>query len=558
MSLAILNTLTPKPAHVVAQPGVFEFKPPVGVWVEAGAGAVAALAQAELGRATGLAFQPADASTAQLRLRLTGDEATSEGYTLTVSAAAVEIAAPSSAGLLNGFFTLRQLLPAANWRLAPLPGVAWSAPCCTIEDAPRFGWRGCMIDVVRHFAPKHTILRFIDLLAMHHFNRLHLHLTDDQGWRVEIKAFPKLTEIGAHRPNTGLGFATSASDPHDGTPHGGYYTQDDLREIVAYAAARGVTVVPEIDLPGHARALVAAYPEFGCLDAPVEVATYFGISRDLVNPLPHTMAALETILEEVLAIFPSPWLHVGGDEAPLDQWRNSAEIRAYMTRLGIDSAEALRTHFTAQLAAFLAARGRRMVGWDEIIHYGGLAPDSVIMSWRGEKGGMKAAQAGYDVVMAPVFPTYFDYAQDVGADEPLAIGDGATLEDVYTYEPAARWPDAATFARVLGVQCQLWREVILDDAHLEYMAFPRACALAEVAWCTQRDDFATFQARLAHHLLRLDAYGVNYRPLTGPRPWQKGGTGRKAHQPRFNLKEALANLDQWAESGEPPAEHLAA
>ncbi|HHY57166.1 MAG TPA: beta-N-acetylhexosaminidase [Chloroflexi bacterium] len=557
MSLDTLNTLTPKPAHVAALPGTFTFTSPVGVWTDAGAGDVAALVQAELGRAAGLAFQPADAASAQLVLRLTGDEANSERYTLTVNTHRVEIVAPATAGLIHGFFTLRQLLPAANWRAAPLPGVAWSAPCCTIEDAPRFGWRGCMLDVVRHFAPKQTILRFVDLLAMHHFNRLHLHLTDDQGWRVEIKAFPKLTEIGAHRPNTGLGFATSTADPHDGTPHGGYYTQDDLREIVAYAAVRGVTVVPEIELPGHARALVAAYPEFGCLETPVEVATYFGISRDLINPLPHTVAALEKILEEVIAIFPSPWLHVGGDEAPLDQWRSSPQIRAYMASLGIANAEALRTHFTAQLTAFLAAHGRRMVGWDEMIHYGGLAPDSVIMSWRGEKGGMKAAQAGYSVIMAPVFPTYFDYAQDTGSDEPLAIGDGATLEDVYTYEPSARWPDTASFAKVLGVQCQLWREVILDDAHLEYMAFPRACALAEVGWSAQCDDFADFQARLGQHLQRLDAYGVNYRPLAGPRPWQKGGAGRKAHQPRFNLKEALAHLDEWAESGEPPAEHLA-
>jgi hexosaminidase len=557
MSSDRLHTLVPKPARVEALPGSFELQSPVGVWVDDAAQEVATLVQAELSRATGLRVQPAGASSAQIVLRLDAGDPQRERYDLSVSDRGIVIAAPSTAGLIHGFYTLRQLLPAANWRSAPLPGVAWSVPACHIEDAPRFGWRGCMLDVVRHFSPKRTILRFIDLLAMHHFNRLHLHLTDDQGWRIEIKAFPRLTEVGSHRPHSGLGFATSATDPHDGTPHGGFYTQDDLREIVAYAAARGITVVPEIELPGHARALTAAYPEFGCLEEPVEVASWFGISRDLVNPLPPTIAAIETILEEVMAIFPSPWLHVGGDEAPLDHWRSSPVIQAHMASLGIDSAEAMRTWFNAHFAAFLDARGRRMVGWDEIIHYGGLAPSSVIMSWRGEKGGMKAAQAGHDVVMSPVFPTYFDYAQDEGTDEPLAIGLGATLEDVYAYEPSARWPEPESFIKVLGVQFQLWREVILDDAHLEYMAFPRACALAEVAWSERRDDFAAFRQRLAHHLERLDAYGVNYRPLDGPLPWQKGGTGRKAYQPRFNLKEALANLDQWAESGEPPAEHLA-
>mgnify|MGYP005838013169 FL=1 len=545
-----LATLIPLPQHVEQRSGELVLRSPVGVAADGGAAAVANLLCVELSRATGLRFEFADAAAAQIVLRTEGGD--HEHYRLEVDAQRAVISAPQS-GLIHGAYTLRQLLPAANWRSAPLPGVMWSAPACVIEDRPRFGWRGCMIDVTRHFAAKQTILRFIDLLAMHRMNRLHLHLSDDQGWRVEIKAFPRLTEIASHRPHTGLGFATSPNDPNDGTPHGGYYTQDDLREIVAYAAARGIMVIPEIDLPGHSRALTAAYPEFGCFpDKIVEVGAYFGISSDLVNPLPHTIAALETILDELLAIFPAPWIHLGGDEAPLDPWRNSPAIRAHMASLDVESAEAMRTWFTAHFAEFLAARGRRLIGWDEIIHYGGLAPDSAIMSWRGEKGGMKAAAASYDVVMAPVFPTYFDYAQSDSADEPLAIGQSITLEDVYAYEPSAHWNDKNTFSKVLGVQCQLWREVILDDAHLEYMAFPRVCALAEVAWSEQRSDFDAFRARLAHHLERLDHYGVNYRPLEGPRPWQKGGTGRKAYQMRFNIKEALAWLDNWAESGEPP------
>lgn len=548
-----LITLTPLPQHVEQRPGELILRSPVGVAADSGAAKAADLLRVELGRATGLRFESADEAAAQLILRTEAGDG--EHYRLEIEAQRAVISAPQ-AGLIHGVYTLRQLLPAANWRSAPLPGMTWSAPACVIEDRPRFGWRGCMLDVTRHFAAKQTILRFIDLLAMHHMNRLHLHLSDDQGWRVEIKAYPRLTEIASHRPHTGLGFATSPNDPNDGTPHGGYYTQDDLREIVAYAAARGIMVIPEIDLPGHSRALTAAYPEFGCFpDKTIEVGTYFGISSDLVNPLPHTIAALETILEELLAIFPAPWIHLGGDEAPLDPWRNSPAIRAHMASLGVENAEAMRTWFTAHFAEFLAAHGRRLIGWDEIIHYGGLAPDSAIMSWRGEKGGMKAAAAGHDVVMAPVFPTYFDYAQSDSADEPLAIGQSITLEDVYAYEPSARWNDKSTFDKVLGVQCQLWREVILDDAHLEYMAFPRLCALAEVAWSEQRSDFDAFRARLAHHLERLDHYGVNYRPLEGPHPWQKGGTGRKAYQMRFNIKEALAWLDNWAESGEPPAEH---
>jgi hexosaminidase len=554
MSSLPLSTLVPKPLHAEARSGELLLRSPVGVAADEGAVAAADLLRGELSRATGLRFESASADAAQIVLRTDGEAG--EHYHLEVDAQRVVISGPP-AGLVHGIYTLRQLLPAANWRSAPLPHVAWRVPACRIEDRPRFGWRGCMLDVSRHFTAKQTVLRFIDLIAMHHFNRLHLHLSDDQGWRVEIKAFPKLAEIASHRPHTGLGFATSSNEPNDGTPHGGYYTQDDVREIVAYAAARGIMVIPEIDLPGHSRALTAAYPEFGCFpEKQIDVATYFGVSSDLINPLPHTIAALETILEELLALFPAPWIHLGGDEAPLDPWRNSPEIKAHIASLGLESAEAMRTWFNDHFAKFLAARGRRMLGWDEIIHYGGLAPDSAIMSWRGEKGGMKAASAGYEVVMAPVFPTYFDYAQDDGADEPLSIGQYTSLEDVYTYEPSARWADKSTFDKVLGVQFQIWREVIPDDAHLEYMAFPRACALAEVAWSEQRDDFETFRQRLAQHLQRLDAYGVNYRPLGGPRPWQKGGVGRKAYQMRFNLKEALPFLDAWAESGEPPAEHV--
>lgn len=554
MSSLPLSTLVPKPLRAEERSGELLLRSPVGIAADEGATAAATLLRTELSRATGLRFEATDEADAQIVLRTDGDSG--EHYRLDVDAQRTTLAGPP-AGLIHGVYTLRQLLPAANWRSAPLPGVAWCVPACVIEDRPRFGWRGCMIDATRHFAAKHTVLRFLDLMAMHHLNRLHLHLSDDQGWRVEIKAFPKLAEIASHRPHTGLGFATSANEPHDGTPHGGYYTQDDIREIVAYAAARGIMVIPEIDLPGHSRALTAAYPEFGCFpEKQIDVATYFGISRDLVNPLPHTIAALETILDELITLFPSPWIHLGGDEAPLDPWRHSPEISAHIASLGLESAEAMRTWFNAHFAKFLAERGRRMIGWDEIIHYGGLAPDSAIMSWRGEKGGMKAAAAGYEVVMTPVFPTYLDYAQDDSADEPLAIGQSVTLEDVYTYEPSARWADPSTFDKVLGVQFQLWREVIPDDAHLEYMAFPRACALAEVGWSEQRDDFAVFVQRLTRHLERLDAFGVNYRPLEGPRPWQKGGTGRKAYQMRFNVKESLAFLDAWAESGEPPAEHL--
>jgi len=557
MSAHTLSSLLPKPAHIEQHPGELLLRDPVGVWVDPAASAVASLVQAELSRATGMAFVPADSNEAQLVLRLDDDGRGSESYRIDVDERRAVIVAPAWEGLVHGFYTLRQLLPADNWRAAPLPGVSWRLPACWIVDQPRFVWRGCMVDVARHFTQKQTILRFIDLLAMHHFNRLHLHLTDDQGWRIEIRALPKLAEIASHRTRTGLGFAQSTSAPHDGTPHGGVYSQDDLREIVAYAGARGITVVPEIDLPGHSRALIAAYPEFGCTpEQELEVSSIFGVSRDLVNPLPRTIAALETILDELLDLFPSPWIHLGGDEAPLEPWRNSSEIRAYMASQDIASAEAMRTHFTAHIVAFLEARGRRLVGWDEIIHYGGMTAECVVMSWRGERSGMRAAAEGYDVIMAPVFPTYFDYAQDEGKDEPLAIGQATTLEDVYAYEPTARWPDKESFAKVLGVQCQLWREVILDEQHLEYMAFPRACALAEVAWCAQRDSIAAFRSRLAQHLARLDAYGVNYRPLEGPRPWQKGGSGRKAYQFRFNLKQALSAFDQMAEFGEPPAEHL--
>lgn len=549
MTKTRLATLLPRPERTEARPGALTLQAPLRVAADDGAAAILALLF-DLGRATGLWPERTEPSRAQLVLQ--SEPGDGEHYYLAIDAERAVLRGPP-AGLVHGLYTLRQLLPAANWRAAPLSGETWVLPACLIEDRPRFSWRGLMIDTVRHFTPKQTLLRFIDLLAMHRMNRLHLHLSDDQGWRVEIKAFPRLTEVASWRPYTGLGFAGSPDDPHDGTPHGGYYSQDDLREIVAYAGLRNITVVPEIDLPGHARALIAAYPELGCKpERPVAVATYFGISRDLVSPLPPALRALEAILEEILAVFPSPYIHLGGDEAPLDAWRNSPAIQEHMAALGLASAERLRGHFTAHLADFLARHGRRLVGWDEVIHYGGLRQDSIVMSWRGHKGGIKAASSGHEVILAPVYPTYFDYAQDDSPDEPLAIGQSVTLEDVYTYDPASQWPDPERFGQVLGVQAQLWREVILDDAQLEYMAFPRLCALAEVAWSTQRQSVSAFRERLQRHLERLDHYGVNYRPLAGPRPWQKGGTGRKAYRPRFRLKDVLPYLDAWAESGEPP------
>ncbi|MFI8101787.1 beta-N-acetylhexosaminidase [Streptomyces sp. NPDC086023] len=512
-----------------------------------GAEATARWLRGELGAATGFPFPPGGGRSG-IRL-LTDDrvraELGEEGYRLTVDAGGTAVVGGGPAGVFWGAQTLRQLLGPDAFRRAPLPGRVWRLPHARIEDRPRFGWRGMMLDVARHFLPKDAVLRYVDLLAAHKLNVLHLHLTDDQGWRVEILRHPRLTEVGAWRPRTRRGHR--ASPLWDDTPHGGFYTQDDVREIVAYAAARHVRVVPEIDVPGHSQAAIAAYPWLGNADAAdteaLGVWDDWGISENVLAPTDEVLRFYEGVFEELLALFPaetSPFVHVGGDECPKGQWRRSPAAQARIRELGLADEDELQSWFIRHFDHWLADRGRRLIGWDEILE-GGLADGAAVSSWRGYAGGIAAAGAGHDVVMCPEQQVYLDHRQDGGPDEPVPIGYVRTLEDVYRFEPVPPELDAAAAAHVLGAQANVWTEVMEDQSRVDYQVFPRLAAFAEVVWSALPGPadryWPGFRDRMAGHFRRLDALGVQYRPPGGPLPWQRrpGVLGRPIEGPPPNV-----------------------
>jgi len=436
-----------------------------------------------------------------------------EGYRLVVRREGVTIRAAASAGLFYGGVTLRQLLPAAIHSPKPVaPPTAWTAPCVEIEDYPRFPWRGLLIDVARHYQPVEFIERAVDLLALHKLNRLQLHLTDDQGWRIEIRKHPRLTEVGSRRRESPV---KGNSRQGDGTPYGPFfYTQAQLRELVAYAQTRHVTLVPEIEMPGHFLGALAAYPQFACRGGPFQVRTRWGIEPDILCPgNDDAMAFVQDVLAEVVEVFPGPFVHIGGDEAPRDRWKECPKCQARIKAEGLRSEAELQTWLNRRVERFLASKGRRLIGWDEILE-GGLTPGAAVMSWRGTAGGLAAATAGHDVVMSPTTHCYFDYSQSRAPGEPESIGGFIPLPTVYAFEPVPA--DLAMDQRqhILGAQGNVWTEYIRTPAELEYFAFPRAVALAEVVWSpAEARDYADFQRRLERHLQRLDQLEVNYRKL---------------------------------------------
>jgi hexosaminidase len=437
-----------------------------------------------------------------------------EGYRLRSTKRTVEITAKTREGIAYGLQTLAQLIsPPLH---APDSNGVYSIPAVEIEDYPRFRWRGAMLDVARYFMPKEFLIKFIDLLALHKLNVLHLHLTDDQGWRIEIRKYPRLTEIGSRRKATLVGHlsASPGNRIYDNVPHGGYYTQAEIRELVRYAADRCITIVPEIDMPGHMQAAIASYPEIGVLSAPVEVATEWGVKEHILNPTSRTIAFVQDILAEIMELFPSEYIHVGGDEAVKTQWQNSAEVQKMINDLGVADENELQSYFIRQMGNYLRKHGRSLVGWDEIME-GGVAEGAVVMSWRGIEGGTAAAKQGHDVVMAPNEYTYLDYYQSKNTDaEPLAIGGYLPLSKVYAYDPVPAELDHEAAGHILGVQGQIWTEYIAGPDQVEYMAFPRLCALSEVAWTPKSArDYRDFSMRLPAHLKRLDARNVKYRPV---------------------------------------------
>ncbi|MFJ8003568.1 beta-N-acetylhexosaminidase [Streptomyces fagopyri] len=533
------SALIPAPGAVRRVPGADGFVIGEATVIDAGPGteATARLLRTTLGAVTGFALPPGSGGvdgTIRLRIDPPGaDHPGPESYRLDVGADAVALHGGGPAGVFWGAQTLRQLLGADAFRRAPLaPGRRWTVPAGSVEDAPRFPWRGLMLDVSRHFMPKEGVLRYLDLLAAHKLNVFHFHLTDDQGWRVQIKRFPRLTEVGSWRARTKFGHR--ASPLWEEKPHGGFYTQDDIREIVAYAAERHISVVPEIDIPGHSQAAIAAYPELGNSDvvdtASLTVWDSWGVSENVLAPTDHTLRFYEGVFEELLGLFPadagpfSHFFHIGGDECAKDQWKRSPAAQARIGELGLADEDELQSWFVRHFDNWLSARGRRLIGWDEILE-GGLADGAAVSSWRGYQGGVTAARAGHDVVMCPEQYVYLDYRQDAGEDEPVPIAYVRTLEDVYRFEPVPSELTEAEARHVLGTQANVWTEVMEDPARVDYQVFPRLAAFAEVAWSAlvapAERDFAGFERRMAVHYGRLEALGVACRPPGGPLPWQK-------------------------------------
>ena len=509
----------PQPGKVTERSGRFALTGRTAIWTDAAAAAIGRQFAAYVEPATGFTLRvhsggSAPASGIQFRIDRSLARLGPEGYVLDVRPARIVARASAAAGLFYAVQTLRQLLPPQIFRDAPAGQTAWTIPSVSIEDQPRFGWRGAHLDTGRHFMPKEFVKKYIDLIALHKLNTFHWHLTEDQGWRLEIKQYPKLTEVGAWRKETIVGRnRRDAQAQYDGKRHGGLYTQEDAREIVAYAKARFVTVVPEIEMPGHAMAAIASYPELGLGD-PVEVATRWGVFSDILNAEPATVTFMQNVLTEVMAIFPGRYIHVGGDEADKTKWKANERIQARIKELGVGDEHGLQSWFIRQMDAFLTRHGRRLVGWDEILE-GGLAENAVVMSWRGTKGGIDAARAGHDVVMAPTSNTYLDYAQSKDLSrEPIGQSAVLPIETVYAYEPLPDELEPQFTKHVLGAQAQLWTEYMATPKDVEYMAYPRLSALAEVVWTPrERKDYAAFTARLAAHAERLRALDVNFRPL---------------------------------------------
>ena len=439
-----------------------------------------------------------------------------EAYALQSTPQEMVIEASELNGFLYAFETLKQMLPAEVYGSSRAKsGIDWVVPAVSIVDEPRFAYRGMHLDPCRHFYDVDEVKKYLDIMATYKLNRFHFHLTEDQGWRIEIKAYPKLTEIGAWRSGTCFG---KDFDTSDGIRYGGYYTQDELRDIVAYAAERGITVIPEIDLPGHMLAALAAYPELGCTGGPYEVWTRWGVSNDILCAgNEEVFTFLEKVFAEILDIFPSEYIHIGGDECfgkGEIPWDNCPKCAARMKELGIkkgpEARHYLQNYVTARVQDMLAGMGRKIIGWDEILE-GELAPGATVMSWRGVEGGIKASAKGFDAIMTPYTYLYFDYYQSQERDkEPLAIGGYLPVEKVYSYEPFDGIADGAE-DHILGVQANLWTEYIDSNEYLEYMLLPRMCALSEIQWCdAERKDFARFNESLDHAFRMFDVMGYNY------------------------------------------------
>lgn len=509
-------SIVPKPTKIVSVTGSFNISNKTALYIQSPEARLAAKALADRLKTDGTNVKIEDLNKSKTDKNVifflkTEDSALgTEGYQLSVSSSQINIRANTSQGMYYAVQSLLQLLPPDVFSTTSIrKRGGWKVPCVEIEDKPRFSYRGLHLDVSRHFFPVSFIKKFIDLLAIHKMNTFHWHLTDDQGWRIEIKKYPKLTEIGSKRKETMAGHYSE--ERYDGKPYGGFYTQNEIKEVIAYAKERFVTIIPEIEMPGHALAALAAYPELSCDPSKTyEVGTKWGVYDDVFCPTDTTFVFLQNVLSEVIDLFPSKYIHIGGDECPKTAWKNSAFCQSLMFKEGLKDEHELQSYFIQRIEKFINAKGRSIIGWDEILE-GGLAPNATVMSWRGTEGGIAAAKQNHDVVMTPGSHCYLDYYQADPETEPLAIGGFITLEKIYSYEPIPTELNAEQAKHILGAQGNVWSEYMKTGDKVEYMVYPRAAALSEVLWSPASSrNYDDFFDRLQPHLKRLDALKVNY------------------------------------------------
>jgi hexosaminidase len=430
-----------------------------------------------------------------------------EAYNIKISKNEVTINGASAKGLFYGIQSLLQMIPPQNQTVVNIP-------CAKIEDQPIYSWRGMHLDVSRHFFAVEFIKKMLDQMAMLKLNTFHWHLTDDQGWRIEIKRYPKLTQISSMRKETMTGHYTETDQKFDGTPYAGFYTQDQIKDIVKYAQSRYITIVPEIEMPGHAVAVLSAYPEYSCTGGPFEVYTKWGVSEDVFCAGKEgTFELLQNIINEVADLFPGSYIHVGGDECPKTRWKTCPDCQKRIKDNGLKDELELQSYFIKRMENFIASKGKKIIGWDEILE-GGLPERASVMSWRGYAGGIEAAHAGHDVVMTPTDFCYFDYYQGPEKEEPLAIGGLLPLEKVYSFNPFPPSLNAEGAKHILGAQANVWTEYITDDKKAEYMIFPRICAMAEILWTPKNlQNYPFFLYRMDSYTKRLEKYNINFHPL---------------------------------------------
>ncbi len=515
---------SPDDYHIIPQPnqlailkGRFLVNPETKIIYETGLAQEAKYLANLLGKGEGASIivDERNASSGDISLTLDSTIQAEEGYELNVEFDGIHLSAKTAKGIFYGIQTLRQLLPASIEKSMAATDTL-TIPAVRITDQPRYAYRGMHLDVARHFFSIDEVKKYIDLLAMHKMNTFHWHLTEDQGWRIQIKKYPKLTEVGAFRKGTAIGLAGTRDAPYtyDNVPYGGFYTQDEIRDVVAYAGARHITVIPEIELPGHSSAALAAYPQFGNHSGPYEVARRWGVFEETFAPTEETFAFLEDVLKEVMELFPSTLIHIGGDEVLKKEWKESAYAQALIEKEGLKDEDGLQSYFIRRIEAFLNTNGRSIIGWDEILE-GGLAPNATVMSWRGVEGGIAAAKQQHNVIMTPGAYCYFDYNQIGGEAQKKDPLNGSnrvtTLEKVYSYEPtpAELTPEQTKY--ILGAQGNVWTEYMPNFEVVEYNVLPRMTALSEVVWSAKKDrDWEKFHGRLQHMSRRYDALRYTY------------------------------------------------